>query len=105
MARGRRTNPTVVKAVAALYKDFTVRELMDLLQLPKRTAYDLVRAAREREAQEETDRQERERQEAERLASERLEQERREAEIALNLRREHSMFDEVRRHPHGRFVY
>ena len=45
MARGRPSDPLVAKTVELLHEEFTVPEMVQLLQVPKKTLYDLIEDA------------------------------------------------------------
>lgn len=86
--RGKKTDPLVLKAIRFLDGHLEPLELSQVLNLPKRTTYDLLRQVREEVAREEAARLQAQAEEQARLERERLDRQQWEAEVLSKLARE-----------------
>lgn len=89
--RGKPTNPLTMKAIRLLDGNMEPLEIGQVLRLPKRTVYDLLKRVREEVAREEAERQRVQRVQAgeqARREQERLDRQRWEAEVLSKIQQE-----------------
>ncbi len=90
----KRIDSLTKKAVEILNEHMTPVEIMTVLQLNRRTAYDLINRVKEKKAKEEAERLERKQRELDETAA-----------LAMSLEKERSILRIARRFPNSRFVY